>query len=289
MSYRITTDSTCDLPNDFYRERNIPVIGLSFQLDGQEYKEGPDLKITSKEFYGQLREGKLSSTMQVNSFDFMAFIEPLLAEGEDVLHIAFSSGLSGTYESCRRGVEELKEKYPDRKVIIIDSLAASAGEGLLTYYADENRKAGLPIEENAAWLENHKLNLCHWFTVDDLMFLHRGGRVSKTSAILGSLLGIKPVLHVDDEGHLILVSKARGRAGSIEALIEKLKTTANEDIKDQMVFISHGDCLEEAQSLAVKLRKDFGIEKIQISNIGAVIGSHSGPGTVALFFLGKQR
>lgn len=289
MSYRLTTDSTCDLPLDFYSDRGIPVIGLTFQLDDQEYKEGPDIKITSKEFYDQLRAGKQSSTVQVNSFDFMAFAEPFLAAGEDVLHISFSSGLSGTYESYCRGAEELKEKYPDRKVIIIDSLSASAGEGLLLYYADENRTAGMTIEENVRWIESHRLNLCHWFTVDDLMFLHRGGRVSKTSAIFGSLLGIKPVLHVDDEGHLILVSKARGRAGSIDALADKLKTTGNEDIKDQMIFISHGDCPEDAQSLADKLRKEAGIQKILISNIGAVIGSHSGPGTLALFFLGKQR
>lgn len=289
MSYRLTTDSTCDLPADFYGDRGIPVIGLTFQLDDQEYKEGPGVKITSKEFYDQLRAGKQSSTVQVNSFDFMGFVEPFLAAGEDVLHISFSSGLSGTYESYCRGAEELKEKYPERKVIIIDSLSASAGEGLLLYYADENRKAGMTIEDNARWIESHKLNLCHWFTVDDLMFLHRGGRVSKASAIFGSLLGIKPVLHVDDEGHLILVSKARGRAGSIDALADKLKTTANEDVKDQMIFISHGDCPEDAQSLADKLRKEAGIQKILISNIGAVIGSHSGPGTLALFFLGKQR
>ena len=289
MSYRITTDSTCDLPQEFYRERGIAYIGLSFQLDGKEYKEGPETGITSKEFYDQLRAGKESSTMQVNTFEFTSFIEPFLAAGEDVLHIAFSSGLSGTYDSCRRGVEELKEKYPDRTVIVVDSLCASMGEGLLVYYADENRKKGMSLEDNAAWLEENKLHLCHWFTVDDLMFLHRGGRVNKASAVFGSLLGIKPVLHVDDEGHLILVSKARGRVGSIDALVQRLKESANPDIRDQMVYISHGDCLDDAQLLADKLRKAVGIKNIVISDIGAVIGSHSGPGTLALFFMGKQR
>ena len=163
------------------------------------------------------------------------------------------------------------------------------GEGLLTFYADENRKAGMTLQENAEWLESNKLHLCHWFTVDDLMFLHRGGRVNKASAIFGSLLGIKPVLHVDDEGHLILVSKARGRVGSIDALVQRMKESANDDIKEQTVFISHGDCQDEAELLADKVRKTMGVEKIVISNIGAVIGSHSGPGTIALFFMGKQR
>ena len=287
--YRITTDSTCDLPQAFYQERGIAYIGLSFQLDGKEYKEGPDVAVTSKEFYDQLRAGKESSTMQVNTFEFTSFVEPFLAAGEDVLHIAFSSGLSGTFDSCRRGVEELKEKYPDRTVVVVDSLCASMGEGLLTFYADENRKAGMTLQENAEWLESNKLHLCHWFTVDDLMFLHRGGRVNKASAIFGTLLGIKPVLHVDDEGHLILVSKARGRVGSIDALVQRMKESANDDIKEQTVFISHGDCQDEAELLADKVRKTMGVEKIVISNIGAVIGSHSGPGTIALFFMGKQR
>lgn len=289
MSYRISTDSTCDLPLQFYREHDIAVIGLSFLLDGQEYREGSDLTLSTKEFYDQLRAGRQSSTMQVNTYEFTEFIEPFLAAGEDVLHIAFSSGLSGTFESCRRGAQELREKYPDRTLTVVDSLAASMGEGLLVYYVEENRKAGMTLEENAAWLENNKLHLCHWFTVNDLMHLHRGGRVSKTSAIVGSLLGIKPVLHVDNDGHLILVSKARGRGASIDSLVNRLKETANQDIADQMVFISHGDCLEEARLLEEKLRSAVGIKRFMISDIGAVIGSHSGPGTLSLFFMGKQR
>lgn len=289
MSYRITTDTTCDLPYEFYAERDIRVVGLSFMLDGNEYREGPDLALTPKEFYDRLREGKPSSTMQVNTFEFMEFVEPFLAAGEDVLHIAFSSGLSGTCDSCVRGARELAEKYPDRKLVIVDSLAASMGEGLLVFYADENRKAGMSLEDNAAWVEKNKLHVCHWFTVDDLMHLHRGGRVSKTSAILGGLLGIKPVLHVDNEGHLILVSKVRGRGASIDALASKVKETSFDNIAEQAVFISHGDCAGEAEQLAEKIRQLTGTQTVMLNNVGAVIGSHSGPGTLSVFFMGPTR
>lgn len=175
MNYHITTDSTADLPQEFLSERGIACVGMAFQIGGEEYREGPDLSMTSKQFYDRLRAGEAASTMQVNTYEFVDFVEPFLAAGEDVLHIAFSSGLSGTYESCARGAEELREKYPDRKILVVDSLAASMGEGLLVYYADENRKAGMSIDENAKWLEENKLHLCHWFTVDDLMHLHRGG------------------------------------------------------------------------------------------------------------------
>jgi len=289
MSYRIITDSTCDMPQEYYRENDIEVIGLTFLMDEKEYVEGPNQGISVKEYYDMLRAGSNCSTMQVNTYDFVAFAEPFLAAGDDVLCLAFSSGLSGTYESYVRGGQELAEKYPDRKLVIVDTLCASMGEGLLLYYAVENRKNGMSLEDNAAWLESNKLNLCQWFTVDDLMFLHRGGRVSKTSAILGSLIGIKPVLHVDNEGHLILMNKARGRAGSINALAEKLHNSALNNIDEQMVMISHGDCLKDAETLRDLLKEKFGIHKFMISTIGAVIGAHSGPGTIALFFLGKQR
>lgn len=289
MSYRITTDSTADLPIAYLQERQIESIGLTFQIDGQEYTEGPDMKITLKEFYDGLRNGKMASTMQVNTYAFVSFVEPFLAAGEDVLHVCFSSGLSGTYASAVQAVEELKEKYPERKLIVVDSLAASLGEGLLVHYAYENKKAGMSLEENAQWLEDNKLHLCHWFTVDDLMFLHRGGRVSKASAVLGSLIGIKPVLHVDDEGHLIMMSKVRGRQASIAALMKKMKETGNSDIKEQTIFISHGDCLEDAKKLEELIRKEIGCKTFLINYVGTVIGSHSGPGTLALFFLGSKR
>lgn len=289
MSYRITTDSTSDLPRSFLQERDIPCVGLAFQLDGQEYREDENLQLTMTEFYNALRGGKMSSTMQVNTFEFLSFVEPFLAAGEDVLHICFSSGLSGTYASVVAGAQELKEKYPERKLVVVDSLAASLGEGLLVYYADENRKKGMTLEENARWLEENKLHLCHWFTVDDLMFLHRGGRVSKTSAVLGSLLGIKPVLHVDDEGHLIMMSKARGRQASIQALVKKMKETAIGDVKEQTIFICHGDCMDDAKKLEEMVRSEMGCHTFLINYTGTVIGSHSGPGTLALFFLGSHR
>ncbi len=289
MSYRITTDSTCDLPQSFYTERDIPYVGLRFLLDGQEYQEGPELTLTPKAFYDELRAGHSSSTQQVNAFQFKEFVEPFLKAGEDVLHIAFSSGLSGTYASCVQGAEELREQYPERKLIVVDSLAASMGEGLLVYYADENRRAGMSIEDNEKWLLDNRLHLCHWFTVDDLMHLHRGGRVSKASAIIGSMVGIKPVLHVDNDGHLILMSKSRGRQSSLQALVNKMKETAIGDVSEQMVFISHGDCQADAEKVADILRQTLGVHKFMIHTIGAVIGSHSGPGTVALFFLGDHR
>lgn len=289
MSYRITTDSTSDLPQSFLKERDIACIGLGFMLEGKEYTEGPDVEITLPDFYNKLRAGVQATTMQVNAFTFTSFVEPFLAAGEDVLHMAFSSGLSGTYASCENAAKELREKYPDRKLVIVDTLAASLGEGLLVYYADENRKAGMSLEDNARWLEEHKLNLCHWFTVDDLMHLHRGGRVSKTSAILGSVIGIKPILHVDNDGHLILVSKTRGRQSSLQALVKKMKESAWDNVKDQAIFISHGDCQDDAEKLKSMIEQEIGCKTFLINYVGTVIGSHSGPGTLALFFLGNQR
>ena len=289
MSYRITTDSTSDLPQSFLKERDIACIGLGFMLEGKEYTEGPDVEITLPDFYNKLRAGVQATTMQINAFTFTSFVEPFLAAGEDVLHVAFSSGLSGTYASCENAAKELREKYPDRKLVVVDTLAASLGEGLLVYYADENRKAGMSLEDNARWLEEHKLNLCHWFTVDDLMHLHRGGRVSKTSAILGSVIGIKPILHVDNDGHLILVSKTRGRQSSLQALVKKMKESAWDNVKDQAIFISHGDCQDDAEKLKSMIEKEIGCKTFLINYVGTVIGSHSGPGTLALFFLGNQR
>ncbi|MGN0172025.1 MAG: DegV family protein [Acutalibacteraceae bacterium] len=289
MSYRLTTDSTCDLPFSFLEEHNIPCIGLGFCIGGKNYTEGADQEISREEVYTRLRNKETCTTNQINTFQFVEFIEPYVKAGEDILHIAFSSGLSGTYQSCVQGAKELSEKYPDRKIIVIDSLCASLGEGLLVYYAMKNRDGGMSLEDNAKWVEDHKLNICHWFTVDDLMFLHRGGRVSKTSAVFGSLLGIKPVLHVDDEGHLILMGKTRGRAASLEELAKKMKESAVGGIENEPVFISHGDCLEEAKQTAAFVKKHTGAQVMLFNTIGSVIGSHSGPGTMAVFFLGKQR
>ncbi|MBQ3133347.1 MAG: DegV family protein [Clostridia bacterium] len=290
MNYRITTDTTCDLPVSFYTDHRMPLLGLTCRLDtGREFTEGAADSMPLKEFYQYLRDGGSASTMQMNAWQFCEAIEPLVAAGEDVLHIAFSGGLSGTYQSCVQGAVELREKYPDRRIEVVDSLCASMGEALLVTYALHNQQNGMSLDENLQWLEENKLNLAHWFTVDDLMFLHRGGRVSKSSAILGSLIGIKPILHVDDEGHLILVGKKRGRKASIEELANRAINSCLGELKDQPVFICHGDCEDDANTLADMLRERAGVENIVIQPIGTVIGSHSGPGTLAVFFMADKR
>jgi len=289
MAYRITTESTCDLPYSYYAERNIPFIGLSFVMDEKDYIEGPDQELSSSEFYGRMRKKERCTTNQVNAFRFVDFFEPILKEGYDILHIGFSSGLSGTYQSSVQAIEELKEKYPERRIVSIDSLCASLGQGLLVHYAVSNLENGMSFEDNVAWVENHRLNICHWFTVDDLMFLHRGGRVSKTSAVAGSILGIKPVLHVSNDGKLVPVSKVRGRDTSLEALAKNMKDSMIETPDKATVFISHGDCEADAQKTAAYVKKHTGCDVQIINCLGAVIGSHAGPGTMAVFYLGKER
>ena len=213
---------------------------------------------------------------------------PLLEGGEDVLVLAFSSGLSTTYQSAVIAAEELKERYPDRKILVVDSLCASLGQGLLAFHAAKKRDAGMPMEALARWLEENRLHLCHWFTVNDLMYLKRGGRISAATAVMGTMLSIKPILHVDNEGHLVSVGKVRGRKASIQALAEKVGELAR-GYDNPVMFISHGDCPEDAQYLADLLKQRYGVKEVYINYVGAVIGSHSGPGTLALFFLGDHR
>ncbi|MDR1564828.1 MAG: DegV family protein [Oscillospiraceae bacterium] len=287
-NYIICTDSTCDLPESYYKEHEIPVVSLSYTIRGETYPDNSTSKINKKEFYDMLRAGDMSSTSQINAEDFIAIIEPLVKQGNDILFIAFSSALSGSYQSCQIGADELSEKYPQRKIIVIDSLCASMGEGLLLNYALQNQKSGMSLDENAKWVEENKLKLCHWFTVDSLNHLHRMGRVSKASAVLGGLIGIKPVLNVSDEGKLIFKAKVRGRPAAIKMLVEKMAQYAVNP-KQQTIFISHGDCLDEAKLLAKMVRNKFGIKQDMIHYVGAVIGSHSGPGTLALFFIGTER
>ncbi|MBQ3068906.1 MAG: DegV family protein [Clostridia bacterium] len=289
MAYRLTTETTCDLPYSYYEERNIAYVGLGFVMKGKEYIEGPHQEIPPAEVYASMRQKESCTTNQANAFRFVEMFEPILQAGEDILHLSFSSGLSGTCQSANQAAEELSEKYPDRRVIVVDSLCASMGQGLLLHFLADNRDNGMSLEDNAAWAEAHKLNVCHWFTVDDLMFLHRGGRVPKTTAVLGSLLGIKPVLHVDNEGHLIAMSKVRGRAASLQALAKRMKETMTEDPAKATVFISHGDCEEEAKQTAAYVEEMTGAKVKLFNLIGAVIGSHSGPGTMALFFMGSER
>ena len=288
-TYRIVTDSTTDLTPELIQELDVQVIPLCYMMGGKTYHNIPGGgEMTDKEFYAKLRAGSMSTTTQVNSEEFLHVFTPLLEAGQDVLYIAFSSGLSGTYQSAVLAREELKQRFPDRRLEVFNSLCASMGEGLLVYHAAKLRQAGKSLDEVLAWLKGNVLNLCHWFTVDDLNHLKRGGRVSTATALVGTMLGIKPVLHVDDEGHLIPVSKVRGRKQSLDALVRRMEDTVL-DPGNQMVFISHGDCLEDAQYVERQIREKLGVQQVKLGFIGPVIGAHSGPGTVALFFLGKER
>ncbi len=285
-NYCIVTDSGCDLNQAMIDRLNITVAPLQVNFKGTTQPDSVDAGI--REFYNGLRAGEVATTSATNPSGWEEKIAPILAAGQDVLVIAFSSGLSTTCQSAVIAAAELAEKYPERKIRVVDSLCASLGQGLLVWYACQKRDAGFTLDELAAWLEAHKQNLCHWFTVDDLMYLKRGGRVSAATALVGTMLQIKPVLHVDSEGHLISVAKARGRKASIDALAKKLGELGLPG-ENSTVFISHGDCIEDAQHLEAILKERYGIQEVIISYIGAVIGSHSGPGTLALFFLGEHR
>ena len=286
MSYRIITDTCCDCPEAMYEELQLTVIPLTLNFRDQEHNRFNEAFL--KDMYAGMRNGEAGSTSAVNPDGWTTVIEPVLAAGEDALVLAFSSGLSTTYQSAVIAANELAEKYPERSVRVVDTLCASLGQGLLVWHACKKRDAGLSLEELTAWCENNKLNLCHWFTVDDLMFLKRGGRVSAATALVGTMLQIKPVMHVDNEGHLIKIGTARGRKASLNALITKMGETMLPDVNDT-VFICHGDCIEDAQYVAERVKEKYGVKEVFIYYTGAVIGSHSGPGTMALFHLGEHR
>ena len=285
-NFCIVTDSGCDLNQSMIDKLNISVVPLMVNFKGTTQPDSVDEGIGA--FYDGLRAGEVATTSAINPTGWDEKIEPILAAGQDALVITFSSGLSTTYQSAVMAAEELKEKYPDRNVRVVDSLCASLGQGLLVWYACQKRDAGLSLDELTAWLEENKFHLCHWFTVDDLMYLKRGGRVSAATALVGTMLQIKPVLHVDNEGHLINVVKARGRKASIEALAKKVGELGLPG-ENSTVFISHGDCIEDAKLLETMLKERYGVQEAVIGHVGAVIGSHSGPGTLALFFLGTHR
>ena len=285
-NFCIVTDSGCDLNQSMIDKLNISVVPLMVNFKGTTQPDNVDDGIGA--FYDGLRAGEVATTSAINPTGWDEKIEPILAAGQDALVITFSSGLSTTYQSAVMAAEELKEKYPDRNVRVVDSLCASLGQGLLVWYACQKRDAGLSLDELTAWLEENKFHLCHWFTVDDLMYLKRGGRVSAATALVGTMLQIKPVLHVDNEGHLINVVKARGRKASIEALAKKVGELGLPG-ENSTVFISHGDCIEDAKLLETMLKERYGVQEAVIGHVGAVIGSHSGPGTLALFFLGTHR
>ena len=285
----IMTDSSCDLPASLANEMELTVLPLYVDVDGQKYTNYLDEReISFSEIYAKLRTKCPAKTSAVNTNDFMEPMENLLKAGKDVLYIGFSSGLSGTYNAGAMAARELSEKYPDRKIYTCDSLCASLGQGLLVYHAWQEKKKGRTIEEVRDFVEDNKLHLCHWFTIDDLMFLKRGGRVSGATAVVGSMLSIKPVMHVDNEGHLIKVDVARGRKASIKALADRAEKLGV-DLQNQTIFISHGDCIDDANYLADIMRNRFNVRDVLINYVGPVIGAHSGPGTIALFFLGKER
>lgn len=286
LDYIILTDSGSDLKVEQTRELDISLIDLSVLVEGEESKK--DREVEPKEFYAKLREKKSASTSAINIQEFLTEMQSYLEEGKDILYLGFSSGLSSTYSAGYQAACELAESYPDRKIYTVDTLCASLGEGLLVYLAAKKRLGGASIEEVRDFVEQNKLNLCHWFTVDDLFFLKRGGRVSAVTAIAGTMLGIKPVMHVDNAGKLIKITTARGRRASIDALAAKIGETAINPA-EQTMFICHGDCISDAEYLAEKIKKDYGVKEVVIGYTGAVIGSHSGPGTLALFFLGTER
>ena len=285
--YLIITDSSCDLSSDFAKDLGVKVIGLEFIVEGEESKQND--AIDEKQFYEILRSGKMITTSAIAMDRFVSEVEPALKEGRDVLYLGFSSGLSSTYSAGFIGAGELSEKYPERKIYTVDTLAASMGQGLLVWYAANMKKEGKSIEEVRDFVEENKLKLAHWFTVDDLFFLKRGGRVSAATAVVGSLLNIKPVLHVDNAGKLTNVSKARGRKAAIDTMFDNMKKSMYPAEQNEPVFISHGDCIADAEYLANRIKTELGIKTVDINYVGPVIGSHSGPGTLALFFLGNER
>ena len=285
----LMTDSSADLSQEMVQELGVTVLPLSFTIQGKVYRNYPDNReMDLPLFYDMLRAGELATTSAVNVAEYTQAVEPILQEKKDVLILAFSSGLSSTYQASVLAAEELREKYPDRKIYTVDTLCASLGQGLLVYLAVQEQRKGRSIEEVRDWAESTKLHLCHQFTVDDLHFLKRGGRISATTAVVGSMLQIKPVLHVDNEGHLINIGKARGRQASLKALVDKMEKTVTEEGR-KTVFISHGDCRKDAVAVADMVRERFGTQDIRINYVGPVIGAHSGPGTLALFYLGTER
>lgn len=280
------TDSACDLPEDMLKSLGIHYRSLTFAFEGES--EHGDREVPAKDFYAKMRAGGVAKTAAINTECFREAFEEEIAAGHDILYIAFSSGLSTTYNSGRFALADLKDKYPDRKLIAVDSLCASAGFGLMVYLAAKKKAEGATIEEVEKFVLDTRLHICHWFTVDDLMFLKRGGRIPATTALLGTALQIKPVMHMDNNGKLVNVTKARGRKASIAALVQKMNDTGI-DIHDQTVFISHGDCIEDAEYAASLIRERVGVKEIIINYVGPVIGSHSGPGTLSIFFIGTER
>ncbi len=290
MPYQIVTDSSCNLSEALIDEFGLEILPLTFMVDGEQRQSYLKGQVTDlRQFYTMMREGKVITTSLPNLADSEELFTQILESGNDVLYLGFSSGLSGTYEGMATLATGLRERFPERTFECIDTFAASLGEGLLIYHACKLKQEGKSLQEVAEWVRSNRLKLAHWFTVDDLMFLYRGGRVSRTAAFAGQLLKIKPVLHVDNEGHLIPMEKARGRKKSIQALVDHMEKTANPPVTEQVIGISHGDCPEDVEYLQKLITERFGETKYLVNYVDPVIGAHSGPGTLALFYLATSR
>ncbi|MBE7021889.1 MAG: DegV family protein [Ruminococcaceae bacterium] len=289
MSYVILTDSSANLTDELIEQCGVAIISFTFHVGDKELKSYVKGQATDlKQFYSMMRNKEHITTSLVSPEAFTEFFEPFLKEGQDILYLGFSSGLSGTYQSSTIAADSLKEKYPERKIITVDSLCACLGQGLLVYHATELKAEGKSIEEVAQWLTDNRLRMCHWFTCDDLFFLKRGGRISSTSAVFGSLLQVKPVMHMDDDGKLAVVEKARGRKQSLQALVKHMEETV-ENPEEQMIYIAHGDCEEDAEYVRRLILEKFSVKGTLMNCIDPVVGAHSGPGTLAIFYLGKNR
>lgn len=289
--FKLVTDSTADLPEEYLAEHNIGCINLCYIIGGETYGGNTGKELDWKEFYAMMRAGNMPTTSQVNPEAAREFFQQYIDDGiKKILYLGFSSGLSGTYNSIRIAADELMEENPDCKIIAIDTLAASLGEGLFVYKAVKLMEAGKSMVEVADWATSHVLNQVHMFTVDDLNHLYRGGRVNKATAVIGTIAGIKPILHVDDEGHLIPIDKVRGRKKSLIKLVDYMEEKMG-SFKDEndIIFISHGDAIEDAQFVADEVKNRFGIDSFMMNRIGPTIGTHAGPGTIALFFFGDVR
>lgn len=289
MSYKIVTDSCANLTDKQIEEYGVEIISLKYRIKEKEfdsYIKGQ--KTDYAETYRLLREKEMITTSLVSRQGCDSVILPILENGEDVLILAFSSGLSGSYQNIKLAVEDYREMYPDRKIVVVDTLCASLGEGMAVHYAVKLKNEGKSIEEVADWVENNKLSICHIFTIDDLFFLKRGGRLSGTSAVFGTLLGIKPLLHMADDGKLYVTGKARGRAATLEHLINSIKEKGI-DIENQDIFIVHGDCEEDAKYIEAEVKKRYSVKNVIYNMIDPVIAAHAGPGTLAVFFIGKER
>ncbi|MCI8783179.1 DegV family protein [Lachnospiraceae bacterium 48-21] len=284
--YIITVNSTVDLPKEWLTERKVPIVPLKYTIDGETYEDMDGL--SAKEFFGKLRDGKMAATSQVNPGEAKEALKPFLEEGKDILHLAFSSALSGTCNSMRIAAEELMEEYPQQKMIVVDTLCACLGEGLLLYYALKRKSEGFSMEETAKWVEENKLHVCHNVTIDDLEHLHRGGRISKTVAVLGGMVKIKPMIHMDDKGALQVIGKERGRRKSLNKIVDTA-VKQSKGWENDIIMITHGDCEEDARYVEELVREKMGIDQILVNNIGTVIGSHTGPGVVAVFCMGDKR